>query len=80
MPAGNFVDDIKNMLREWNWPEWRIQRDCPKIVQAFVEVGILRVTTQGTEVTPLVADNDAWDKAWKIVERDGLTSLGEQAS
>ncbi len=68
------------MLREWEWPNWRIEQDIPRLIWVFVQVGILQMTDQGVLLPGRVADNDAWDQAWVLLGRDGVTQLGEHAS
>lgn len=80
MPIGEFVEDIKKMLREWEWPPWKINEEFPKILAAFVEVGILRSNDQGFELTGRVADDMAWQRAWDLLEKGGVTELGGSAS
>ena len=80
MPEDDFIEDLKKMLREWEWPAWKINEDFPKVIAAFVKVGILRMDGQGFHMTALVGDDAAWDQAWDILGKDGITQLGEQAS
>ncbi len=80
MATDDFIEDLKKMLREWEWPAWKINQDFPKVISAFVSVGILRLTDTGFQLTPKVGEDAAWDAAWDILGKDGVTQLGEQAS
>ncbi len=80
MSADDFIEDLKKMLHKWGWPTWKINQDFPKVISAFVKVGIVRMTDQGFELTDLVGNDEAWNKAWDLLGKDGVTQLGESAS
>lgn len=67
------VEDFRETMRAWGWTPAMVEDVLPRLIKVFVEVGIIRALPDGTfETTALVEDEDAWERAWKRAEEEGI--------
>ena len=68
----DFIEDLRGMLHTWGYPEWQVQGILPRVVKVFEGVGILVRVDEAYLVTELVEDERAWDRAWELLEKEGI--------
>ena len=70
--SDDFIEDLRGMLHAWGYPEWQVQEILPRVVKVFEGVGILMRVNDAYLVTELVEDDRAWDRAWELLEKEGI--------
>ena len=70
--SDDFIEDLRGMLHTFGYLPWQVQEILPHIVKAFEGVGILTRQDDVYFVTELVEDDAAWERAWELLEKEGI--------
>lgn len=60
------------MMHGWGWSDWQIRQALPRVLRVFVGVGLLQEVGGAFLPTSLIESDEAWDKAWEILEKEGI--------
>ena len=69
---GEFEAALRDLMASWGWPPEQIEYALPVCIRACVGVGILQPVGDGYELTPLVQDDDAWERVWALLRKEGF--------
>lgn len=69
---GEFVEKLRELMRQWHYPEPRIEEILPKFLEVCLEVGIVAWRDGELVGTDLIDDEEAWDRIWAELERKGI--------
>lgn len=69
---GEFVEQLRKMMREWHWSETQIDEGLPKVLEACRQVGIVAWQNGELVGTDLIEDDEAWDQVWAELDKKGI--------
>ncbi len=71
---GEFVEKLRELMRQWHYPEPRIEEILPKFLEVCREVGIVTWRNGQLVGTDRIDDDEAWARVWSELERRGIGS------
>ncbi len=76
--SDDVIEDMRNLLRSARFPPWKVELVLPRMVEACVAVGMLVPQGHGWyKVTPRIAQEDAWQRVWDLLEAQGVKDGAE---
>ena len=69
---GEFVEMLHKLMRDWHWSETQINEALPKVIEACSRVGVVAWQNGELVGTDLMDDDEAWDRVWTALDKEGI--------